>query len=93
MAKKINRINAYFGEGGNGGCFFQIADGDKPQHVLLRVGWSCVIVHDDDKEIPVTWLAEVISIATSHKGGIVGFLEEHNQEYALVCDPPKESTK
>lgn len=90
MAKQKLHINSlYAGEGANGGCFFEIEDGDKPQHARLRVGWSCVIVHDDKVEIPISWLSEVIAIATGHKGGIVGFLEEHKQEYALVCDPPE----
>lgn len=88
--------NFFSAEGANGGCFIEIEDGEKPQHVRLRVGWSCVIVHDD--EIPVSWLSELVAIATAHKDGIVGYLKEHGEggdvgSYALMCDPPKESIK
>jgi hypothetical protein len=86
MAKHVCP-NRYGGEGARGGCFFEIEPGEKPETAQMRVGWSCVIVHD--KEIPVTWLAEVIAIATGHPGGIGGFLAEHNYGggYALQCDP------
>ncbi len=83
--------NAYHGEGARGGCYVEIAaSDDKPEHVHLAVGWSCVRVHD--AEIPVTWLAELIAIATEHKDGIAGFLRAHDYgspSYALMCDPPK----
>lgn len=89
MAKKLKAQpinNFYAGEGANGGCFFEIADSDKPQHARLCVGWSCVIVHDE--EIPVTWLSEIIAVAKDHEGGIAGFLLAHGEGYALACDPP-----
>jgi hypothetical protein len=78
--------NRYAGEGARGGCFFEI-DHAGADTADLRVGWSCVIVHSGP--IPVTWLSEIIAIATSHKGGVKGFLEEHNYGggYALQCDP------
>lgn len=80
--------NRYNGEGARGGCFFNIEKvGDEVAH--LKVGHSCVIVHNRD--IPVTWLAELIAIATLHEGGIAGFLAEHGiagePSYALMCDP------
>lgn len=77
--------NRFSGEGANGGCFFTVGPSDRQGIALLTVGWSCCVVHDD--EIPVTWLAEVIAIATAHTGGIAGFLAEHNYKYALQCDP------
>ncbi len=79
--------NRFHGEGAKGGCFFEIEFSGTEGIALLDVGWSCVIVHS--KEIPVTWLSEIIAIATSHKDGISGFLAEHNYGggYALVCDP------
>lgn len=80
--------NSFAGEGANGGCHFEIEQGDKEGTAFLHVGWSCVRVHDDD--IPITWLAELIAIATAHKGGIAGFLREHDYggpSYALMCDP------
>lgn len=59
----------------------------------LDVGHSCVIVHDG--EIPISWISELIAIATLHKDGIAGFLNEHglagDPSYALMCDPPKNS--
>lgn len=82
----------YSGEGANGGCYFTISDGDKPGRARLDVGWSCVVVHQ--REVPVTWLCELVAIAVAHEGGIAGFLREHdygNPSYALMCDPPKES--
>ncbi len=82
--------NRYAGEGAKGGCFVEIEPAGKEGVAHLDVGWSCVIVHQG--EIPVSWLAEVIAIATSHKGGVAGFLEEHRyggDSYALMCDPPE----
>lgn len=81
--------NSFHGEGARGGCFVEIEAGDTEGVATLRAGWSCVIVHDN--EIPVTWLAEVIAIATGHKDGIAGFLRDHNYGggYALQCDPEK----
>lgn len=86
MPKHVCR-NSYAGEGARGGCFIEIEPGENEGLALLRAGWSCVIVHD--KEIPITWLSEIIAIATGHKGGIAGFLAEHNYGggYALECDP------
>jgi hypothetical protein len=82
--------NRYAGEGARGGCFFEIDASEKEDFARLRVGWSCVIVHDS--EIPVTWLSEVIAIATGHPGGIAKFLADHNYGggYALMCNPQKE---
>ncbi|MEV4606166.1 hypothetical protein MRBLMR1_001106 [Neorhizobium sp. LMR1-1-1.1] len=81
--------NRFGGEGARGGSFFEIVS---PNYecgtATLRVGHSCVIVHDRD--IPITWLAELVAIATEHKDGIGGFLAEHQwsgQSYALMCDP------
>lgn len=83
--------NRFGGDGARGGSFFEI---ESPNHehgtAHLKVGHSCVIVHD--REIPITWLAEIVTIATEHKDGIVGFLREHNwsgESYALMCDPAK----
>lgn len=79
--------NRFYGEGARGGCYFDIAPGDREGMARLDVGWSCVVVHRAD--IPVTWLAELMAIATGHKGGVAGFLAEHNYGggYALQCDP------
>lgn len=80
--------NLFRGEGARGGCFFEIEESEQEGRADLKVGWSCVIVHD--KEIPITWLSELIAIATAHEGGIEGFLREHDYgdpSYALMCDP------
>jgi hypothetical protein len=81
----------YAGDGAKGGCYFEIEPSEKPEHAHLDVGHSCVVVHRG--EIPVTWLAELVAIATSHKGGIAGFLAEHatalGGSYALECDPAR----
>lgn len=89
--------NAYHGDGARGGCFFEIEASERPEHAHLDVGHSCVVVHRG--EIPVTWLAELVAIATLHKGGIAGFLAAHGmaggdgsdpavgESYALMCDP------
>jgi len=81
--------NRFHGEGARGGCYFEIEPGQSEGKAYLDVGWSCVGVHR--AEIPVSWLSEVITIATAHKGGIAGFLAEHNYGggYALMCDPVK----
>lgn len=81
--------NRYYGEGARGGCYVDIEAGCTEGMVALDVGWSCVIVHRG--EIPVTWLSELVAIATGHKDGIAGFLAEHNYGggYALQVDPPK----
>lgn len=77
----------YAGEGARGGCFFEVEPSEKEGFARLDVGWSCVIVHRG--EIPVTWLSEIIAIATGHPGGVAKFLADHNYGggYALMCDP------
>jgi hypothetical protein len=82
--------NAFHGDGARGACYFEIETGDREGVVNLGVGWSCVRVHDG--AIPVSWLAELIAIATAHNGGIAGFLKEQKyggseHSYALECDP------
>lgn len=88
MAKHVCP-NRFVGEGANGACFFEIETEGKEGIANLHVGWSCVIVHN--KEIPISWLSEIIAIATGHVGGIPGFLAQHGcgQEggYALQVDP------
>ena len=78
--------NKFYAEGAKGGCFFEIEE-SKEGFARLDVGWSCVIVHQ--REIPISWLSEIIAIATSHKDGVAGFLAEHRYGggYALNCDP------
>ncbi|WP_425070671.1 hypothetical protein [Sagittula sp. S175] len=87
--------NRFGGKGARGGSFFEI-ESPSYEHstATLRVGHSCVIVHD--REIPITWLSELVAIATEHKGGIPGFLRDHNwsgDSYALMCDPAKEGAR
>jgi hypothetical protein len=82
--------NYFHGEGARGGCYFEIGTGTGEEMAQLDVGWSCVVVHQ--QEIPVTWLSELIAIATAHDGGIGGFLKAHNYggsdgSYALMCNP------
>lgn len=82
--------NEYRAEGARGGCYFEISQSQtNPEVARLNVGWSCVVVHQ--KEIPVSWLSELLAIATAHKDGVAGFLAEHNYGggYALMCDPPE----
>lgn len=88
MAKHICPNN-FHGEGARGGCYFEVRATEREGTADLQVGWSCVVVHDG--EIPITWLSEVIAIATAHEGGIAGFLAHHNYGggYALQCDPPR----
>jgi hypothetical protein len=87
MKQKHVCPNKFYAEGARGGCYFEIDASDKEGFAHLNVGWSCVVVHD--KEIPITWLAEIIAIATGHGGGIEGFLKHHNYGggYALQVDP------
>lgn len=86
MAKHVCP-NRYAGDGARGGCYFEIEPSETEERAILRAGWSCVVVHDG--EIPITWLSELIAIATGHERGIAGFLAEHNYGggYALQCDP------
>lgn len=85
--------NEYHGEGARGGCYVRLSATNKEGVALLDVGHSCVVVHS--KPIHVTWLAELIGIATLHKDGVHGFLKEHGyagnddsfNSYALACDP------
>lgn len=85
--------NRFGGEGARGGSFFEIdSEGYEVGRANLRVGHSCVIIHN--KEIPITWLAELVAIATEHEGGVAGFLREHNwsgNSYAMMCDPDGKS--
>ena len=86
---KRKQENRFGGEGARGGSFFEIESPDYEHgKARLRVGHSCVIVHDAD--IPITWLAELVAIATEHAGGVKGFLAAHRwsgDSYALMCDP------
>lgn len=83
--------NRFHGEGARGGCYVEIQPGETDDMARLEVGWSCVIVHR--QEIPITWLSEIIAIATAHRGGVAGFLTEHNYGggYALQCNPAKDA--
>jgi len=85
--------NRFGGSGASGGSFFEISSPSYDHETAtLYVGHSCVIVHQ--KEIPITWLAELIAIATEHKGGIAAFLQHHGwsgDSYALMCDPAQEA--
>lgn len=84
--------NEYCAEGARGGCYFEIS-GPREGEAHLEVGWSCVRVYNG--AIPVTWLSEVIAIATAHEGGIAGFLRAHDYgggSYALMCDPAPKHT-
>lgn len=95
--------NAFHSEGARGGCFFIISEAEEKDScgdpvARIEVGWSCVIVAGNlgrNSVVPISWLSELIAIATSHEGGIVGFLQEHryggSESYALSCDPPRES--
>lgn len=83
--------NAYHGQGARGGCYVELSESNSSEEARLDVGWSCVVVHQ--KSIPISWLAELVAIATAHKGGIVGFLREHDYgspSYALMCNPPED---
>lgn len=92
MAKHKCR-NSYHDEGARGGVYVRIEATNHEGVAHLDVGWSCVVVHN--KFIPVTWLAEIIAIATGHQGGIEGFLkangiggdDDSHGSYALMCDP------
>lgn len=87
MKKKHVCPNHFNGEGARGGCYVSIYGTDREGVANLAVGWSCVTVHHGD--IPVSWIAEIVAVASGHEGGIAGFLDEHNYGggYALQCDP------
>ena len=86
--------NRMYAEGTKGGCFIEIEASPEEARkgmLSLEVGWSCVVVHRG--QIPATWLAEIIAIATAHPGGIGGFLKDHdygNPSFALQCNPTAE---
>jgi hypothetical protein len=92
MSRKHECRNAYHGEGARGACYVEIEAADIEGYAQLCVGWSCVVVHSG--AIPVSWLSEIIAIATGHEGGIPGFLAEHrygdDSSYALMCDPSEQ---
>lgn len=85
-------LNRFGGQGARGGSFVEIESlSCEHETASVRVGHSCVIMHD--AEIPITWIAELFAIATEHKGGIAGFLRDHEwsgNSYALMCDPAQE---
>ena len=92
MAKHKCR-NEFRGEGARGGSDVTITQSNKEGVALVDVGHSCVVTHA--KYMPVTWLAEIITIAADHEGGVEGFLKAHgvmgdddsHGSYALMCDP------
>lgn len=95
MAKHVCP-NRFAGEEAKGGRYVEIDApfSDREGFAHLNVGWSCVVVHD--KEIPISWISEVIAIATGHEGGIEGFLRANRyggDSYALMVDPATETSK
>lgn len=91
--KKHNCPNRFQGDGARGGCFVEIEATEREGIANLQVGWSCVVVHRQD--IPISWLSEIIAIATAHKGGVAGYLAEQRHggdSYALQCDPVERVT-
>lgn len=95
MSKRKGHVcpNRFHAEGARGGAYIEVDEYECPEgHIRLDVGWSCVVVHSDNVPVPVTWIAEVIAIATAHKGGIAGFLAEQGygggESWALAVDPP-----
>ena len=96
MVKHNKCPNQFHRDGAKGDSYFEISsDRSKEGYANLSVGHLCVVVYD--AEIPITWLAEIVAIASEHKGGIAGFLREHRwsgDSYALLCDPElKEESK
>lgn len=72
--------------GARGGSFVKLYEAQRDGWCNLRVGHSCVITVD--QEIPVTWLAAILTRALD-----VGFIEAMGDpelfpaDYALMCDP------
>jgi hypothetical protein len=92
LIKTIRRKHhkSYSDDGANGGCYVNIDVTNHDGVAWLNVGHSCIKMHD--KPIHVTWLAELITIAELHDGGIEGFLKANSrsvlgESYALACDP------
>lgn len=87
-------LNQYRGDGARGACYLELDPAEEEGKVHLGVGWSCVVVYQSAKPVPISWIAEVIAIATDHEGGIEGFLRENHyggsESYALEVDPPEE---
>ena len=75
-------------EGARGGSYVRLAPGEKEGMCRIEVGHSCVVTVD--REIPVTWLAAVLTHAKDI-GWIaaMGDRELFPADYALMCDPPE----
>lgn len=76
-------------DGARGGSYVTLETSENEGMCILEVGHSCV--RTVQKEIPVTWLAAILTHASDH-GWIdaMGDPKEFPADYALMCDPPKE---
>ena len=83
--------NAFHGEGARGACYIRITATENEGAAHVDVGHSCVGVHDGP--MPISWLSELVAIATAHDGGVAGFLKANanGDSYALACDPPSDN--
>jgi hypothetical protein len=91
--RKIGRShhsNAVEVEGANGGSYVRVEGNDTESGCRISVGHSCVTTVDCD--IPVTWLAAILTNA--HDVGFVNAMGDKAKfpaDYALLCDPDPDS--
>lgn len=75
--------------GARGGSFVRLSEAKRDGWCNLEVGHSCVITVS--QEIPVTWLAAILTRAKDVEFiSAMGDPEEFPADYALMCDPEAE---
>ena len=77
-------------EGANGGSFVFLEESQRKGFCRVRVGHSCVITVDQD--VPVTWLAAILTRAKD--AGLkesMGDPSNFPADYALMCNPESEA--
>lgn len=86
MAKRYEPPTSFEVQGARGGSFVRLSRTDNEERVHVEVGHSCVITVN--QEIPVTWLAAVLTHA-KYIGfsSAMGDREQFPADYALMCDP------
>ena len=74
-------------QGANGGSYVMISGNDTEDKCRVEVGHSCVVTCD--VEIPVTWLAAILTHAKDIGfENAMGATDNFPADYALMCNPP-----
>lgn len=91
MARKAQSIPTYVNvEGARGGSYVHLEQSEREGYCRVEVGHSCVVTVDC--ELPVTWLAAILTNAKDVGfRSAMGDFGQFPADYALMCDPDGEA--